>query len=84
MALNLTAKKHAVTTKVPFGSVLDEAKMDVCKKIKGKCKINVVGALFGDTKGIFFFKKMVREKAPQIIKMMVKRQVLKLYHVKSI
>mgnify|MGYP006898639088 CR=1 FL=1 len=53
-ALNLTAVKYAIAAEIPFESISDEAKIEVCKRIKSKCKINVVGALFGDTKGLFY------------------------------
>ena len=53
-ALNVTAVKYAITEEIPFENISDEAKIEVCKKIKSKCKINVVGALFGDTKGLFY------------------------------
>ena len=53
-ALNLTAMKYAITAEIPFESISDEAKIEVCKRIKSKCKVNVVGALFGDTKGLFY------------------------------
>ena len=53
-ALNLTAVKYTITPEIPFESISDEAKIEVCKRIKSKCKVNVVGALFGDTKGIFY------------------------------
>ena len=53
-ALSATAARYAITADVPFESISDEAKIEVCKKIKSKCKINVVGALFGDTKGLFY------------------------------
>ena len=53
-ALNLTAVKYAITAEIPFESISDGAKIEVCKRIKSKCKVNVVGALFGDTKGLFY------------------------------
>lgn len=53
-ALNLTAMKYAITAEIPFESISDEAKIEVCKRIKSKCKVNVVGALFWDTKGLFY------------------------------
>ncbi len=53
-ALNATAARYAITANIPFESISDEAKIEVCKKIKSKCKVNVVGALFGDTKGLFY------------------------------
>lgn len=52
--LNATAMKYAITAEIPFESISDEAKIEVCKRIKSKCKVNVVGALFGDTKGLFY------------------------------
>ena len=52
--LNVTAARYAITADIPFESISDEAKIEVCKKIKGKCKVNVVGALYGDTKGLFY------------------------------
>ncbi len=52
--LNVTAARYAITADIPFESISDEAKIEVCKKIKSKCKVNVVGALYGDTKGLFY------------------------------
>ena len=46
--------KYAITAESPFESISDEAKIEVCKRVKSKCKVNVVGALFGDTKGLFY------------------------------
>ena len=37
-ALNATAMKYAITANIPFESISDEAKIEVCKKIKSKCK----------------------------------------------
>ena len=53
-ALNTTAERYAITANIPFESISDEAKIEVCRKVKSKCKINVVGALYGDTKGLFY------------------------------
>ena len=53
-ALNTTAEQCAITANIPFESISDEAKFEVCRKVKSKCKINVVGALYGDTKGLFY------------------------------
>ena len=53
-ALNTTAEQYAITANIPFESISDEAKIEVCRKVKSKCKINVVGALYGDTKGLFY------------------------------
>ena len=52
--LNATAARYTITTDIPFESISDKAKVEVCRKIKKKCKINVVGALFQDTKGLFY------------------------------
>lgn len=52
--LNVTAARYAISADIPFESISDEAKIEVCKKIKSKCKVNVVGALYGDTKGLFY------------------------------
>ena len=53
-ALNTTAEQYDITANIPFESISDEAKIEVCRKVKSKCKINVVGALYGDTKGLFY------------------------------
>ena len=53
-ALNVTAAKYLIAANIPFESISDEAKIEVCRKVKSKCKTNVVGALFGDTKGLFY------------------------------
>ena len=52
--LKLATEKYAIAAEISFESISDEARIYVCKKIKSKCKINVVGALFGDTKGLFY------------------------------
>ncbi len=53
-ALNATALKYSIAENIPFESISDVAKIEVCKKVKAKCKLNVVGALYGDTKGLFY------------------------------
>ena len=53
-ALKVTATNYFIAADVPFENISDEAKIEVCKKVKSKCKINVVGALYGDTKGLFY------------------------------
>ena len=40
---------------IPFGSISQEVKIEVCKKIKRESKVNVVGALYGDAKAVLFF-----------------------------
>lgn len=52
--LKATMAKYQFVADVPFESISDEAKIEVCRKVKSKCKVNVVGALFGDTKGLFY------------------------------
>lgn len=46
--------KYTITASIPFENIPDAAKIEVSKKVKSKCKINVVGALFGDTKELFY------------------------------
>lgn len=53
-ALYATATKYSIAANIPFESISDNAKIEVCKKVKSKCKTNVVGALFGDTKRFFY------------------------------
>lgn len=52
--LGAASAKYEMAADIPFESISDEAKLEVCKKVKSKCKTNVVGALFGDTKGLFY------------------------------
>lgn len=52
--LNETATRYSMTADITFESISDGAKITVCKKVKSKCKLNVVGALFADTKGLFY------------------------------
>lgn len=52
--LNETAIKYTIAADIPFESISDQAKIEVTKMVKSKCKVNVVGALFGDTKGLFY------------------------------
>ena len=52
--LNAIVARYGIAADIPFESISDEAKIEVCKKVKSKCKINVVGALFGDTKSLFY------------------------------
>lgn len=53
-ALNTTAVQYSITANIPFESISDEAKIHVCKIVKNRCKTNVVGALYADTKGWFY------------------------------
>ena len=45
-ALNETAVRYSMAEDIPFESISDDAKITVCKKVKSKCKMNVVGALY--------------------------------------
>lgn len=45
--LNATVLKYSIAEIIPFESISDKAKIEVCKKVKSKCKINVVGACTG-------------------------------------
>ncbi len=53
-ALHATATKYVIAADIPFESISDIAKIEVCKAVKSKCKMNVVGALYGDTKRLFY------------------------------
>lgn len=53
-ALTAITGKYNISGEIPFESISDKAKIEVCKRVKSKCKINVVGALYGDTKGLFY------------------------------
>lgn len=39
---------------IPFESLSDEQKIELTRQVKRECKENVVGALYGDTGGIFY------------------------------
>lgn len=46
--------KSKIISEISFEALNDNIKVDICHKIKSKCKQNVVGALFGDTSGVFY------------------------------
>lgn len=52
--LNGAAADYQIFEDVPFERIPDSAKVDICRKVKNGCKSNVVGALYGDTKGLFY------------------------------
>lgn len=52
--LHYIAEKYAVVPGVPFESISDEAKLEAILLVKRRCKTNVVGALYGDTLGLFY------------------------------
>lgn len=55
--LNATAARYVIAEDASFESILDTAKIEMCKAVKSKCKVNVVGALYGDTKDCPIFPK---------------------------
>jgi len=46
--------KYLIDEGVPFESLTAEMIMDICKRVKQKCKENVVGALYADLGGLFY------------------------------
>ncbi|SEI52753.1 HNH endonuclease [Lachnospiraceae bacterium A10] len=50
---NAVAKYH-LPDGIPYESLSAEMMIDISHQIKMKCKTNVVGALYGDTKGLFY------------------------------
>ncbi|MDW5300714.1 MAG: HNH endonuclease domain-containing protein [Sedimentibacter sp.] len=45
---------NKIITEISFEALNDSIKLFICHKIKMKCKQNVVGALYGDTQGVFY------------------------------
>lgn len=45
---------NKIITEISFEALNDSIKLSICHKIKMKCKQNVVGALYGDTHGVFY------------------------------
>ena len=52
--LHSVVEKYDIAAEVPFESLTDEMKLYVCVNGKRKCKVNVVGALYGDLKGLIY------------------------------
>ncbi len=48
------AVKYNLPTGVPYESLTSEMMIDISHQVKMKCKNNVVGALYGDTKALFY------------------------------
>lgn len=53
-ALTETKSKYGIADGIPFESISQEMKIDVCHKVKMGCKQNVVGALYADLGGLFY------------------------------
>ncbi|MDD3138344.1 MAG: HNH endonuclease domain-containing protein [Lachnospiraceae bacterium] len=47
-------ERYQIDEGVPFESLTAEMIIDICKKVKQKCKENVVGALYADLGGLFY------------------------------
>lgn len=47
-------EQNQITEGVPFESLTDSQKTRLTIQVKNKCKINVVGALYGDTRQVFY------------------------------
>lgn len=50
---DFVVKQH-IAEGVPFESLSDDQKIRLAQRVKNRCKHNVVGALYGDTGGIFY------------------------------
>lgn len=47
-------EKYLITSEIPYESLTEAMAFDINKKVKNRCKANVVGALFGDTQELFY------------------------------
>ena len=47
-------EKYGILEDIPFESLSDEMRIDICHRVKMKCKNNVVGALFADLGELFY------------------------------
>lgn len=52
--LHSTVKKYDILEPIPYESLTNEMMLDISYQVKIKCKKYVVGALFEDTKGLFY------------------------------
>ncbi len=52
--LNEAAVKYNIIEPIPYESLTQDMMDDIAKKVKQKCKNNVVGALYGDTNQLFY------------------------------
>lgn len=47
-------ERYSIADEIPFESLTDEIRIDICKKVKLDCKKNVVGAVYGDLQELFY------------------------------
>ena len=47
-------EKYGILEDIPFESISDDMKIDICHRVKVECKRNVVGALYADLGGAFY------------------------------
>ena len=52
--LHASAKKYGIKEVIPYESLTPEMMIDISHQVKVKCKKYVVGALFEDTKRLFY------------------------------
>lgn len=70
--------KYNLPSGVPYESLSTDMMIDISHQIKMKCKTNVVGALYGDTKGLFYSFDKRREWlqiSPQMYEFICKHKV---------
>lgn len=53
--------KYQLAEDVPFESLKNHMREDISRQVKAKCKTNVVGALYGDTMGLFYSFNKAKE-----------------------
>ncbi|WP_408069374.1 HNH endonuclease [Butyrivibrio sp. JL13D10] len=53
-ALLYGKEKYDILEDIPFESLSEDMRIDICHKVKMKCKENVVGALYADLGGLFY------------------------------
>lgn len=53
-ALILGKEKYEILEDIPFESLSNDMTLDICHRVKMKCKDNVVGALYADLGGLFY------------------------------
>lgn len=47
-------EKYSIVEEIPFEKLSTEMSIDICHRVKMKCKENVVGALYADLGGLFY------------------------------
>lgn len=53
-ALLYGKEKYDILEDIPFESLSEDMRIDICHNVKMKCKENVVGALYADLGGLFY------------------------------